>query len=460
MSKPGPNRNVKTPVEQVSVTRATAQEVPDEWAALLARLPAGLDQIAFETGALRRKRAVRSAGDLLRLVLAYSWWDWSLRQVSAWATVTHLAELSDVALRKRLRHSRLWLSQLLGQALGQVHASQPLSGLRLRIFDASVITQPGSTGTDWRLHIGFDVGLNRLDEWEVTDQHGGETLLRHAVAQGEVLLCDRAYGHRAGLGYVLGAGAQIVTRINGCNLPMKTAGCARLNVRVWLAGLSAYTRTIERAVQIETPAGVFALRLIARRLPPQAVAAAARRAAKTSRKNGTSLSQLSRVMAGWVVLVSNLLAESWSAGDVLALYRVRWQIEVLIKRYKSVLQFDQLRSQEAELAQVYLLGKALGALLLDQQTARETQQVADWFADTARPVSPWRWTVLWFDQLRSIVRGVVTLAMIEASLSKLSRYLRDSPRHRRQQLALARTWLNRFSAAHPQIRAEIALAVA
>jgi hypothetical protein len=457
MSKPSRKSNVSKSIKQGSETCVAARPVPDEWQGLLARLPADLDDMARQAGALQRKRAVKSAGDLLRLVLAYSLWDWSLKQVGAWATVTGLAALSDVALRNRLRQSRLWLSQVLGRGLGQVRLSRPTSGVRARVFDASVITQPGSTGTDWRLHIGLDVGLSRFDEWEVTDAHGGETLLRHAVEQGDILLVDRAYGHRQGLGYVLQAGAQVVARTNGYNLPMKTAQGKPLDVRRWLAGLSPRTRTLERPVRIQTSEGEFELRLIARRLPPEAVAAAARRAAKTSRKNGTQLSQLSRVMAGWVVLVSNLPAEDWSAEDVLALYRVRWQVELLFKRYKSVLQLDHLRSKNAELAQVYLLGKALGALLLDQQTAIETQGVAAWFDDTRQPVSLWRWTSLWWDQLRASVRGVMTLAMIEASLSQLGRYLRDSPRRRPQQLALVRHWLTRFDGSVPPIGAKIAL---
>ncbi|MEP7359764.1 MAG: IS4 family transposase [Anaerolineales bacterium] len=457
MSKPSVKRNAKATVEQAA---SPVRPVPDEWAALLARLPAGLDEMARQTGALQRKRAVKSAGDLLRLVLAYSLWDWSLRQVGAWATVTGVVELSDVALRQRLLHTRLWLSQVLGQGLGQVRLARPTTGVRARIFDASVITEPGSTGTDWRLHIGFDVGLGRFDEWEVTDEHGGETLLRHAVEQGDILLVDRAYSHRKGLGYILQAGAQVIARTNGHNLPMKTAREQPLDVRRWLAGLSPRTRTIERAVRIQTPEGEFELRLIAHRLPADAVAAAARRAAKTSRKNGTRLSKLARVMAGWVVVVSNLPAESWSAGDVLALYRVRWQVEILIKRYKSVLQLDHLRAKNAELAQVYLLGKALGALLLDQQTAIETQRVTTWFKDTVRPVSLWRWTSLWFDQLRAAVRGVMTEAMMAARLSKLGRYLRDSPRLRRQQLALVRHWLSHFSGSTPLMGAKIALSPA
>ncbi len=252
--------------------------VPTEWEAALARLPAGWDTAAPSSGALVRKRAVQSAGDLLRLVLAYSLWDWSLRQVGAWACILGLAHLSDVAVRKRLRHTHRWLSAVVGQALGQVRGLAHPNGVRLRLIDASVVTQPGSRGTDWRVHIGFDVGQSCLDEWEVTDAHGGETLLRHAMPRGEILVGDRAYGHRAGLGYLLSLGAQCLIRINGYNLPMLTPRRQPLDVRAWLASLSKRTTRRERRVRISTPQGDFDLRLIAQRLPPEAVAAARQRA--------------------------------------------------------------------------------------------------------------------------------------------------------------------------------------
>ena len=46
---------------------------------------------------------------------------------------------------------------------------------------------PGSTGTDWRLHVGFDLAEQRLDQVMVTDARGGETWTRfaHAVFAGQ-----------------------------------------------------------------------------------------------------------------------------------------------------------------------------------------------------------------------------------------------------------------------------------
>jgi len=454
MPEPQPNPKPKETVEQA----AKGPAVPSDWQTALAGMPLDWETSARTCGAVVRRREVRSAGDLLRLVLAYSLWDWSLRQVAAWACLLDVAQLSDVAVRKRLRHARPWLSQLVGQQLIRVRALAPASGVRLRLLDASVITEPGSVGTDWRVHVGFDVEQSRLDEWEVTDEHGGETLLRHAIKRGEIIVGDRAYGHLKGLGYLLSAGAQCLVRLNGYNLPLKTPHGQPLEVRAWLASLSPRTTRVERAVQVSTPQGKFALRLIAQRLPPAQAEAALKRARATSRKNGTRFNPLTGVMAGWVLVITNLPAATWSARSVLALYRVRWQVELWFKRCKSLIDLDQLRAKDPELAQVYLLGKALGVILLEDQTSQHSAALQEWFDDCQRPVSLWRWTALWWDHLRQVVHGVVTLTMIEACLSKLSRYLRDSPRRRRQQLAATRHWLARFTSLGPPQDADLALA--
>lgn len=445
MSKPKAQSNGKSEKIQAGAPMKprllSVPDLPVEWAQFSQVLGGDLEALAYETQALRRRRKVRCAQDLLRLVLAYALWDWSFQLLGAWATVIGLGSLSGVAIRQRLRQSRVWLSTLLGSWLS--HASQPLAGrrVRLRLIDASVITRPGSTGTDWRIHLGFDVGALRLDEFEITDAQGGETLARHTAAPGEIEVADRGYAHRAGLGSVLARRAQLVVRTNGHNLPLETATGERIDLRRWLSDQPQTQQQQTRPVWLTTPLGRFELRLIARRLPPAAAAAAQRRSAKASRKKGHTPSAASRLLAQWLVVVTNLPSAAWSPTEVLALYRIRWQVEVLIKRCKSLLHVDQLRAQKPDMAQVYLLGKALGVLLLHDGLRQQTQTLAEWFDDTHRPVSPWRWLAFWFEHLRSVIRGQLTPDLIQAALPHLGRYLRDTPRKRRQQLARTRHWL-------------------
>src|ERR687894_3739 len=73
-----------------------------QWPDLVAVVSAAIDleATARASGALVRRRAIRSAEMLLRLALAYGPGGLSLRSAAAWAGVHGLADLSDTAVKK------------------------------------------------------------------------------------------------------------------------------------------------------------------------------------------------------------------------------------------------------------------------------------------------------------------------------------------------------------------------
>src|SRR5262249_62315252 len=79
-------------------------DVLDHWSEVCEHLPKGFDleARARSSGAFRRARGVRSAGDLLRLALAYSACGMSLRETCAWAEAAGIASLSGPSLLGRL----------------------------------------------------------------------------------------------------------------------------------------------------------------------------------------------------------------------------------------------------------------------------------------------------------------------------------------------------------------------
>jgi len=414
--------------------------VDQEWGQVLSLVPVDLEATARAEKAFQRRREVRSADDLLRLVLAYSLCDWSLRLIGVWASLIGLGRLSDVAVLKRLRHSQRWLGKLIGAWMEKRRVMFPQRAVRLRLVDATIISQPGSSGIDWRVHLSLDLGQMCLDGVELTDVKGGETLVRHPAQPGDILVADRGYAHRRGLGSVLSEGAQAVVRINWQNLPVQELTGESLDIVAWLRQIPQ-DEPSEKKVLVDTPQGSFEIRLIACHLSEQATNAARRHIRKEARKKGRTPDQRTLDAAGFIILVTSLPQEQWSTEQVLELYRIRWQIELQIKRLKSLLHIDQLRAQDPALAQVYLLGKLLVAFLTDELTGQIAALYPDWFQSVDRPVSPWRLLILLSDALRNAIRGMITLTKILVALPDLGRYLRDAPRKRRQQLACARALL-------------------
>jgi len=416
-----------------------AQTLLDDWEHLLQMLPPDLEATARQTGAFQRPRQIRSAGDLLRLVLMYALSDPSLRLLGAWACLQELGYLSDVAVLKRLRHTVVWLAQLVGQLLQQrCRALRQLPHVRVRIQDATTISRPGSTGTDWRVHLGLTLWPLGVDGVEITDAHGGECLTRLEAQPDEIRVADRGYAFVASLAPLLATAVALVVRIHWQNLTLENAAGQRVDLIAWLHTVHTVT---ERSVWLPTPLGRFALRLIAVPLPAPAARRARARLRKFSQKKGRTPSPDNLFAAGFLLLVTNLPIAAWPCQQVLWLYRLRWQIELAIKRFKSLLHLDQLRAQDPQLVQAFLLGKLLAILLMDQLTDQVTLQQPDWFVDLERPVSMWRLTQLVWASVIQGVYGQFNPQRVLRLLPWLRRYFCDSPRARPQQLVGARAFL-------------------
>lgn len=413
-----------------------------EWERLTGPLQGDLDGLAREQKALVRGRKLKGALNLLRVILAYAVCDWSLRLVGAWAVIQGIANLSDVAWLYRFYQGGPFLGVLIGQVLQQrTTLLTTLPGVRLRIVDATVVSQPGSTGTNWRVHLSFDLGRVSLDGIELTTAQGGESLARFAPRADEIYVADRGYAFARSLAALLTTQARLVVRINWQSLPIQTVQGQRLNLIHWITGL---TTLREQPVILPTPQGDFPVRLIAYPLPLQQAHRAREKLLKQARKKGKTVSSHAYLAAGFVLLITNLPSQTWEASWVVYLYRVRWQIELQIKRMKSLLQLDHLRAQDPRLVQTYLLAKLLAALLLDQLVQQAEEANPQLVHSLQRPHSLWRLHTLFFLGLRQTIIGELSLIKILEALPHLSRYLCDPPRKRPQKLAWARRFLARL----------------
>ena len=408
----------------------------DEYERVIAAIPLDLEITARETRALVRRREVRRAIDLLRMVLAYAICDWSLRMVGAWCLLKGIGNMSDVAVLKRLRKCNRWLGELIAAMLLKRRLRlTSMPGVRIRLIDATALSQPGSRGTDWRVHLSMDLGHLCIDEMQVTDVSGGETLNRFMTRPGEIVIADRGLATAKGLGPVLASKAWLVVRITWRHLWFEAAPQQPFDLIQWLHSVDGPE---EQQVWLRTPQGRFALRVLACPLPPEKAEKARQRVRRIAKSRGRTPNKKSLFMAGYMVLITNLPNQTWDIHQLFALYRIRWQVELLFKRLKSLLNLDGLRAQDPDLAQTYLLGKLLAALLLDEFITASSLLCPQWFLSPRRPASLWRLTTLFQTAFQHLVCGNIHLLRVFLLLPELQRYLCDAPRKRRQQLAWAR----------------------
>lgn len=347
-----------------------ASQLDGGWKQLLSRIGSTeeLEASAKASGALVRRRAIKSAEDLLRLALAYGPCGMSLRGTAAWAQTMCVAELSDVATLKRLRGCADWLQQIVGTLLARRLSCQPAAeGRIIRLVDSTTISEPGSDRADWRLHCSYDPRGGRAVDCELTTAQVGEHLRRVKVTAGDIWLGDRNYAKGEGLHHVVRVGADFVVRTSWNSLSLRTAQGRPFDLAKRLKRLGKALRAEWRAVA-HTPDGkTVAVRLLVRRKPPEAIEREIKRITEKAKRRGRTRRSgtpdpRSLVGAQFTILATSL---DEPAGQIFDLYALRWQIEIAFKRLKSLLHIDRLPAKDPDLARTWLLAHIIAALLIE-----------------------------------------------------------------------------------------------
>jgi IS4 transposase len=213
--------------------------------------------------------------------------------------------------------------------------------------------------------VGFDLREQRITEVEVTGVREGETLVRHQVRGGEIMVVDRGYAHREGIEWVLSRGGHLVVRV-GWNRPvLHTVGRRRLAL-VPLLGTLAANEVGDWQVVLQGGKRNYRMRLVALKKSAAATENARRRLRRQASKKCHAVDPRSLKAAAYVFVLTDLPAEELPAVEVLELYRVRWQVEIVFKRLKSLLKLHKLRAKDPQLVRTYMLANILGALVVEE----------------------------------------------------------------------------------------------
>jgi hypothetical protein len=248
-------------------------------------------------------------------------------------------------------------------------APKAARGRLIRLIDATTVAKAGAIAKQqnklWRIHSAFDLPGERFGFFELTDEKGGERLDRIPVVKGEIRIGDRAYLQPDRMGEILDAGADIVVRAGWKNARWLGADGDRVDLLAILRK-GEEDGLIDQPIWIARKAGVpLGLRLVAAKKSARAAEAARRKARREAVKGRHQIAKGTLDAAEWVILVTSLEPEEFAISDVLALYRLRWRIELAFKRLKSLIGLKGPPGADERSAKPYLLAHLLMILLLE-----------------------------------------------------------------------------------------------
>lgn len=350
-----------------------------EWRILAKFFPPGWRVKANELGLLKRKRKIKSTSVLLRIILIHLADGCSLRETATRAKEGGLADVSDVALLKKLKGLSDWFRWMSLELIktGGVQLTPPnwLNDFQVKSVDASVVTEPGSTGTDWRLHYSMNLFDLQCDQFIITRPGIGESFLNFKVNRHDLFLGDRAYGRLKGMKYIKERGGHFIVRLKNKAFTIYRNGKEFYMVDEFkslkIGQIGDFTVTCRTNDGAELTLRLCVIRKNEREAE-KAIKKALREAKKKQRKIDPNTLELHR----YIVLATSL-DQKISARLILELYRFRWQVEIAFKRLKSIIGLGHLPKKDKDSCCAWLHGKMFVALL-SQAIVTEGRNFSPW----------------------------------------------------------------------------------
>jgi hypothetical protein len=365
-----------------------------DWKTLLSYLPADYEHLAVEHRLLNAQWSnskLKSAEQILQLILLHAGADLPLRQTVAAVAESGGPNVTQVYLHQKMRRAQPYLAALVMRMTTEVQddaAPERWGGMEMLCLDGTVVCGPAAEGTDARVHAVLRLHDLRVCAVEVTDASGGETLRRFTWMPGQLVIVDRGYSNARGIAHVVDDGADVLVRLNRGALPLFDSEGQRIDILDECRALPGH-RVVERGVRLrraETPDATIDGRLVAVRLPEKEAEEARQRVRD---EHGARATAEQLEAAGYVVLFTTTTAAQLSASRCVAAYRLRWQIELQFKRWKSLCNFDRLPNYRDDTVRSWLTAKVLLGLLLDRIGSAELKS-----ARRAIARQPWKITTL------------------------------------------------------------------
>ena len=337
------------------------------------------DTAAKESGMIQRRRKISGAGFVQTLV--FGWLE------DPTTTVDELGDelnVSKQGLGRRLDTRAadcLW--RVVKKALHWLFATGPEAIPLLRRFTSVVIDDctslglpaelarkfPGCSGSDpemgqagLKLLVRFEVTAGQFQALEVGAARDSEHTLAKSLRplpSGSLHLADLGFFELNELAKLSRQGVFWISRVPALLKKQANDGTTE-ELADWLKHQRA--DRLDRPIRLGTETRLDC-RLVAVRLPENVAQQRLRKLKQTLKKKGRTISERQRVMCQWLVLITNLPADQFTIEEICVLYRVRWQVELLFKRWKSLVGLGRSRGHRAYRVLCETYAKLLGCLV-------------------------------------------------------------------------------------------------
>lgn len=335
---------------------------------ILKYLPEGYREACWETKAMQRRIGIQDEDVLLTLCLYYAY-EKSLVDTKIYADTFLSVKISDVGFMKRFIGCNKWIQwmnqRLIEEQIPACNIPEKLKGKRVKAIDASDILTKGAVKQTWRLHYAFDLFSFNSAEFKITPESTGETLENFSLQPNDLIIADRAYATITGIEYCQKAGADFIMRLRNKAFNLYDENGEQLQLTEDILK-SVGTKCHDVIVYYKSKENELKpIRLCAVKKTEEEIIAEQKKLDRKESRKQLTISKDTRLSYNYFFVVTSLGTE-FSSEEIMRIYRLRWQVEMVFKRFKSILNMGSMPTKTAASCETWLNCKMLIALLIEK----------------------------------------------------------------------------------------------
>ncbi len=202
------------------------------------------------------------------------------------------------------------------------------------------------------------------NQFKLTEQSTGESLKNFEIKEKDLIIADRAYGTVTSTGHCLKGGGDFIIRIKNKPFNMYDGQGKKILLSDWLKTLGSEAGEISVYIK-SSDKKLVPLRICARKKTEEEIAIGEKRLKRLESKRQITYSDDTKFTHQFMFVITSIPA-SVSAEKVLEFYRLRWQVELVFKRYKPLPGLGNMPAKTKESSGVWLNGKMFLALLIEK----------------------------------------------------------------------------------------------
>ena len=344
----------------------------DCWQNFLSLLPAGWEKDAAELCVMKGMRQDKSLLNTMRVLMIHIGTGASLRETALRGRIANLCNMTPAALYHRLIKLGPLFERLCQRIVDNNNSLQNNDEYRFCIVDGSEVREPGPTGSAYRIHYSFMLPHFRCNYLKVTPNRGkdvGESLKKYPVHSGDMYIADRGYCRTNGLFHVERNGGHFLVRYLPSSVPLFSDNKeTRFPLENKLQTLQNTGDAKAWNCYIRNPESkeMLPVRLCVIRKDPDSIRRSQLRAREKSNKNNTKIQDKTLFFNEYIMVITTFPIQDFSLHKILEIYRWRWQIELVFKRFKSLLALGCLPKTTDESSKAWIHGKMLLALIIER----------------------------------------------------------------------------------------------